>query len=49
MFAGTAAGDVCSDVKKFCDELKSQNTGKQYFFVKSSDLAATYRRYINDK
>jgi hypothetical protein len=49
IFAGTAAGDVCSDVKKFCDELKSQNTGKQYFFVKSSDLAATYRRYINDK
>jgi len=46
IFAGTAAGDVCSDVKKFCEELKNQNDGKQYYFVRSMDLAATYRAYM---
>jgi hypothetical protein len=46
IFAGTAAGDVCTDVKKFCEELKSQNDGKQYYFVRSMDLAATYRSYM---
>ncbi|MES2455626.1 MAG: hypothetical protein V4594_08810 [Bacteroidota bacterium] len=46
IFAGTAAGDVCSDVKQFCEELKKQNDGKQYYFVRSMDLAATYRSYV---
>lgn len=45
VFAGTAAGDVCSAVKSFCDELVSRNDGKQYYFVRSMDLAATYRAW----
>lgn len=45
IFAGTAAGDVCTDVKKFCEELKAQNDGKEYYFVRSADLAATYQAY----
>ena len=45
VFAGYASNDVCSKVKKFCEELKNQNDGKQYFFVRSMDLAATYRAW----
>ncbi len=49
IFAGTAAGDVCTDVKKFCEELKAQNDGKEYHFVRSADLAATYQAYNKQK
>lgn len=45
VFAGTAAGDVPTAVKKFCEELKAQNDGKQYYFIRSMDLAATYRAW----
>ena len=43
IFAGTAAADTPTLVKKFCDELTAQNDGRKYYFVRSMDLAATYR------
>jgi len=45
IFAGTASGDIPSGVKKFCDELLAQKDGRQYYFIRSMDLTATYRAW----
>lgn len=45
IFAGTGAKDVPTTVKMFCDELLAQHDGRHYYFVRSMDLAATYRAW----
>ncbi|MDD4923201.1 MAG: GxGYxYP family putative glycoside hydrolase, partial [Bacteroidales bacterium] len=43
VFCGTAVGDVPTTIKNMADKLKARNDGKKYYFVRSMDLAATYR------
>ena len=48
VFVGTAKTDMLGDLTKVVDELKSieYKIGKQFFFLKSVNLAATFRKYL---
>ena len=48
VFAGTADRDIPAMVEKVAEELKASEAedGRQYFFLRCVDLAATYRKFI---
>jgi len=45
IFCGTAVDDVPTKIKDLADRLNARNDGKKYIFVRSMDLAATYRAW----
>jgi hypothetical protein len=45
VFCGTASRDVPTIIKNWADKVAARNDGRKYHFVRSMDLAATYRQW----
>lgn len=45
VFFGGASRDVCSEIKALAEKLQARKDGKRYYFVRTMDLAATYRAW----
>jgi len=46
IFCGTGSRDVSTAIKLLETKLKSRNDGRNYHFLRSMDLAATYRQWL---